>query len=76
MTIGDFGTVLLAEAREKAREILAAAKLGRDLQAEKVKARAALTFLEVVEGGSSAHGPFDGYLVWSCPEAWCRRPPS
>jgi hypothetical protein len=55
----------LAEAREKAREILAMAKLGQDPQAEKIKARAALTVLEVVEGGSSAHGAFNGYLVYA-----------
>ncbi|TCZ53945.1 tyrosine-type recombinase/integrase [Roseicella aquatilis] len=65
VTMGDLSTVTLAEAREKAREVLALAKLGHDPQAEKLKARAALTVLEVIEGGTSAHGPFAGYLAYA-----------
>jgi integrase len=65
ITMGDLGTVTLSEARTKARETLALAKLGYDPHAEKLKARAALTFGEVIEGGASAHGPFSGYLAYA-----------
>ncbi|MBX6386167.1 MAG: site-specific integrase [Microbispora sp.] len=65
VALGDLNTVTLAEAREKAREILARAKLGHDPQAEKVKARAALTVLEVIQGCEAARGPFDGYLSFA-----------
>jgi integrase len=62
IALGDLSTVTLAEAREKAREILAMAKLGHDPQAAKMKARAALKVLEVIQGGEATRGPFDGYL--------------
>ena len=65
VALGDLNTVTLAEAREKAREILARAKLGHDPQAEKLKARAALTVLEVIQGGEAARGTFDGYLAFA-----------
>lgn len=67
VTMGDLATVTLAEAREKAREVLALAKLGHDPQAEKLKARAALTVLDVIDGGTSGHGPFTGYLAYAQP---------
>jgi hypothetical protein len=65
LTLGDLKTVTLLEARETAREILAMAKLGQDPHAEKMRARAALTVQEVIEGGVSAHGPFEGYLAFA-----------
>jgi integrase len=65
VALGDLNTVTLAEARAKAREILARAKLGDDPQAEKLKARAALTVLEVIQGGQAARGVFDGYLAFA-----------
>jgi integrase len=65
VALGDLSTVTLVEAREKAREILARAKLGHDPQAEKLKARAALTVLEVIQGGEAGRGAFDGYLAFA-----------
>jgi integrase len=65
VALGDLNTVTLAEAREKAREILARAKLGHDPQAEKLRARAALTVLEVIQGGEAARGACDGYLAFA-----------
>lgn len=65
VVLGDLNTVTLAEARAKAREILSKAKLGHDPQAEKLRARAALTVLEVIQGGQAARGVFDGYLAFA-----------
>jgi len=49
MSLGDYPTVPLGKARDRAKEILEAVKLGRDPAQEKLKARRADTFREVAK---------------------------
>jgi integrase len=48
-TVGRFPAVSLHEARQRAKDVLAAARRGIDAEAVKVQAREALSFLEVAE---------------------------
>jgi len=47
MTLGDYPTVPLGRARDRAKEIIEAVKLGRDPSQEKLKARRAYSFREI-----------------------------